>query len=79
MCSAGFLADNTFLSVYQGNLDERCSDALIWELMLQAGPVGELLTELFLDDWIDLLSRLISQCAPAEGPHLYGPPRLWIL
>jgi splicing factor 3B subunit 4 len=25
----------------QGNLDERCSDALVWELMLQAGPVGE--------------------------------------
>ena len=25
----------------QGNLDERCSDALIWELMLQAGPVGK--------------------------------------
>ena len=24
----------------QGNLDERCTDALIWELMLQAGPVG---------------------------------------
>lgn len=25
----------------QGNLDERCTDALIWELMLQAGPVGK--------------------------------------
>lgn len=24
----------------QGNLDERCTDALVWELMLQAGPVG---------------------------------------
>jgi hypothetical protein len=24
----------------QGNLDERVSDAIIWELMLQAGPVG---------------------------------------
>lgn len=23
----------------QGNIDERCNDALIWELMLQAGPV----------------------------------------
>jgi len=27
---------------HQGNLDERCSDALVWELMLQAGPVGAL-------------------------------------
>jgi len=25
--------------VYLGNLDERCTDALVWELMLQAGPV----------------------------------------
>jgi len=24
----------------QGNLDERVSDAIVWELMLQAGPVG---------------------------------------
>jgi hypothetical protein len=24
----------------QGNLDELCTDALIWELMLQAGSVG---------------------------------------
>ena len=22
-----------------GNLDERASDALVWELMLQAGPI----------------------------------------
>jgi splicing factor 3B subunit 4 len=28
------------LKVRQGNLDERCTDALVWELMLQAGPVG---------------------------------------
>ncbi len=28
------------LNILQGNLDERCSDALVWELMLQAGPVG---------------------------------------
>ncbi|GAA5989124.1 hypothetical protein JCM10908_001167 [Rhodotorula pacifica] len=26
-------------TVYVGNLDERVSDALVWELMLQAGPV----------------------------------------
>jgi len=25
--------------VYLGNLEERCTDALVWELMLQAGPV----------------------------------------
>lgn len=26
--------------MYMGNLDERCTDALVWELMLQAGPVS---------------------------------------
>ncbi|KAI7281324.1 RNA-binding domain-containing protein [Hortaea werneckii] len=26
-------------TLYVGNLDERCSDALVWELMLQAGPI----------------------------------------
>ncbi|KAK4548450.1 hypothetical protein LTR36_009360 [Oleoguttula mirabilis] len=26
-------------TLYIGNLDERCSDALVWELMLQAGPI----------------------------------------
>jgi hypothetical protein len=27
-------------TVYIGNLDERVTDSLVWELMLQAGPVG---------------------------------------
>ncbi|TKA28934.1 hypothetical protein B0A50_03345 [Salinomyces thailandicus] len=26
-------------TLYIGNLDERCTDAIVWELMLQAGPV----------------------------------------
>ncbi|KAG9125553.1 Splicing factor 3B subunit 4 [Ceratobasidium sp. 392] len=30
---------NAEATVYLGNLDERCTDALVWELMLQAGPV----------------------------------------
>ncbi|CAG8535764.1 9218_t:CDS:2 [Ambispora gerdemannii] len=30
---------NQEATVYIGNLDERCTEALIWELMLQAGPV----------------------------------------
>ncbi|KAL0092596.1 hypothetical protein J3Q64DRAFT_1812984 [Phycomyces blakesleeanus] len=30
---------NQEATVYVGNLDERCSDSLVWELMLQAGPV----------------------------------------
>lgn len=31
---------NQEATVYIGNLDERCTDSLVWELMLQAGPVG---------------------------------------
>ncbi|KAG0170405.1 Splicing factor 3B subunit 4 [Apophysomyces sp. BC1034] len=30
---------NQEATVYVGNLDERCTDSLVWELMLQAGPV----------------------------------------
>ena len=26
-------------TLYVGNLDERCNDSLVWELMLQAGPI----------------------------------------
>jgi len=31
---------NRDATVYVGNLDDRATDALIWELFLQAGPVG---------------------------------------
>ena len=31
---------NQEATIYIGNLDERCTDSLVWELMLQAGPVG---------------------------------------
>ncbi|CAO1633360.1 unnamed protein product [Jaminaea pallidilutea] len=30
---------NQDATCYMGNLDDRCTDALIWELMLQAGPI----------------------------------------
>ncbi|KAG2183862.1 hypothetical protein INT44_008873 [Umbelopsis vinacea] len=30
---------NQDATVYVGNLDERCTETLVWELMLQAGPV----------------------------------------
>jgi splicing factor 3B subunit 4 len=31
---------NQDATVYCGNLDERVNDAIVWELFLQAGPVG---------------------------------------
>jgi splicing factor 3B subunit 4 len=35
------------LTYFQGNLDERVTDAIVWELMLQAGPVGQYLSMSF--------------------------------
>jgi len=32
---------NQEATVYVGNLDEKVTDTLLWELMLQAGPVGK--------------------------------------
>jgi hypothetical protein len=32
---------NQAATCYIGNLDERINEALLWELMLQAGPVGK--------------------------------------
>ena len=31
---------NQEATVYVGNVDERVTEALLWELFLQAGPVG---------------------------------------
>lgn len=33
------LEKNTEATIYVGNLDERVDDNILWELMLQAGPV----------------------------------------
>lgn len=33
---------NQDATVYVGELDSRVSEALLWELMLQSGPVGKL-------------------------------------
>lgn len=32
---------NQEATVYVGNLDEKVTDSLVWELMTQAGPVGK--------------------------------------
>lgn len=37
---------NQDATVYVGNLDDRCSDTLVWELMAQAGPIGKLKSNL---------------------------------
>ena len=37
--SAGIEQRNQDATVYVGNLDEQMSDELLWELMIQSGPV----------------------------------------
>lgn len=80
---------NQEATVYIGNLDERCTDTLVWELMLQAGPVGKCSVRglpahaLFLVDWTDgfyslsLFSR--SQCAFTKGSSNANPSGLRLL
>ena len=33
-------------TVYVGGLDEKVSESILWELFLQAGPIGEISTEI---------------------------------
>ena len=63
-------------TVRQGNLDERCTDALVWELMLQAGPVGG------YDDrqlYEQTKTRHDSERSFAQRPCIHGAPRLRFL
>lgn len=48
----------------QGNLDEKVTDAIAWELMLQAGPVSKFQHSLFrrLQDLEGTLTSPISKC-----------------
>jgi hypothetical protein len=39
---------NQDATIYVGNLDERCTETLVWELMLQAGPVGKYICKIRL-------------------------------
>ena len=43
---------NQDATVYVGNLDERCTETLVWELMLQAGPVGK-----YYESWSTPLAK----------------------
>lgn len=62
---------NQDATVYVGNLDERCTETLVWELMLQAGPVGTLPSvgkSLQTTWWLIILlfaRACYSQCSPA--------------
>lgn len=38
----------TDATIYVGGLDEKVSDTLMWELFVQAGPVGKILWQYFI-------------------------------
>ncbi|SCV66960.1 BQ2448_5606 [Microbotryum intermedium] len=59
---------NQEATVYMGNLDERATDALVWELMLQAGPVGKL--SFVPGTLYSYHSPLLSLVAPPVNVHL---------
>lgn len=58
--------------MYIGNLDERVTDALVWELMLQAGRIVSLLLHIVLAV-VGVLGwranhRRVGQRTPPQGP-----------
>ena len=76
----------------QGNLDERVTDAIVWELMLQAGPVGVLRVPLLHFSLpppshpqlstlprTKSLKRVFSECPSPQRPHFDEPPGLRLL
>ena len=63
--AAGPIAErNQDATIYVGGLDEKVSETLLWELFLEAGPVGWFILE------ISKLLFLIITC-PFVYPHLY--------
>ena len=42
-------------TVYVGGLDDKVSEAILWELFLQAGPVGELSVRSRSSAWMERL------------------------
>ncbi|CEQ40001.1 SPOSA6832_01563, partial [Sporobolomyces salmonicolor] len=67
---------NQEATVYMGNLDERCTDALIWELMLQAGPVGAYPFVLQASERLELTASPSAALCPAVLlSTCHSPPR----
>ena len=56
--AAGPIAErNQDATIYVGGLDEKVSETLLWELFLEAGPVGELMC-IALDIYLLMLAGL---------------------
>ena len=58
--AAGPIAErNQDATIYVGGLDEKVSETLLWELFLEAGPVGETSLPPFIYPFIFSRSKLI--------------------
>ena len=56
---------NQDATIYVGGLDERVNESILWELFVQAGPVGKLLTRT-IDDITFMRSRLVNVHQPKD-------------
>lgn len=66
---------NQEATVYIGNLDERCSESLVWELMLQAGPVGN--SRHLLKTVKQMKLIIYSKCSFTQGSSNTDTSKLW--
>lgn len=66
---------NQEATIYIGNLDERCTESLVWELMLQAGPVGKSHPPLSFESSSLMFSS--SQCTLTKGQSDTDTSKLW--
>ena len=57
---------NQDATIYVGGLDERVNESILWELFVQAGPVGKRLTRTLVDLTF-IGSRLVNVHQPHSG------------
>jgi RNA recognition motif-containing protein len=72
---------NQEATIYIGNLDERCTESLVWELMLQAGPVGKFCNDfnrMHLNTNFFFTIKPCSECSFTKRQSDTDASKLWI-
>lgn len=64
-------------TIYVGGLDDKVTETLLWELFVQAGPVGKLLLRTWYDILLLVLLPYFSECPHAERSSHPNTSRLW--
>ena len=62
-------------TIYVGGLDEKVTEALLWELFVQAGPIGDEAPQCL---YMLTCYTYCSKCTCSQGPYHYVTPGLWI-